>query len=152
MSDFQDLEISEGTRVTLHFSLALEDGELIDSNFEGRPATFDVGDGSLLPGFEQALFGLRAGSRATLTIPPEQGFGLHLQENIQRLSRGAFDPEMALEEGLIVSFEDKGQGELPGVISRIDGSSVWVDFNHPLAGRTISFDVAIIEVAPATTH
>lgn len=152
MTDVQDLEISEGTRVTLHFSLSLEDGQLIDSNFESQPATFDVGDGNMLPGFERALFGLRPGSRASLTIPPEQGFGLHLQENVQRLSRSTFEAEMALEEGLVVSFEDKGQGELPGVISRVDGSSVWVDFNHPLAGRTILFEVVIVDVAPATTH
>lgn len=152
MTDFQDLEIGEGTRVTLHFSLSLEDGELIDSNFDGQPATFEVGDGNMLPGFERALFGLEPGSRASFTIPPEDGFGLHQQENIQRLSRGSFAADTVLEEGLVMSFDDRGQGELPGIISKIDSSFVWVDFNHPLAGRTIVFKVAIIDVAPAVTH
>lgn len=152
MTDVQNLPIGEGTRVTLHFSLALEDGQLIDSNFDRQPATFNVGDGNLLPGFEKALFGLTRGSRATVTIPAADGFGEYSQDNVQRLSRSAFADDMALTEGLVISFDDRGQGELPGVISRIDGSTVWVDFNHPLAGRNILFEVAIIEVMPATTH
>lgn len=152
MTEVTDLPIGEGTRVTLHFSLALEDGQLIDSNFDKQPAIFEVGDGNLLPGFEKALFGLTRGSKTTVTIAAQDGFGEYSEENVQRLSRGAFAADMELAEGLIVSFDDRGQGELPGVISRIDGSTVWVDFNHPLAGRNILFEVAILDVVPATTH
>lgn len=152
MTEVKDLPIGEGTRVTLHFSLALEDGQLIDSNFEKQPATFEVGDGNLLPGFEKALFGLTRGSKTTVTIAAQDGFGEYSEDNVQRLSRGAFAADMELAEGLIVSFDDRGQGELPGVISRIDGSTVWVDFNHPLAGRNILFEVAVIDVVPVTTH
>ena len=138
--------IGEHSRVTLHFSLKLDDGSEIDSNFEGEPATFMVGDGNLLPGFEHALFGLKAGDEAEIEIPPEAGFGQRNPSNIQKVKKGYFSPDMELEEGLVVSF-DNGDGELPGVIREIGEDDVEVDFNHPLAGQTVFFHVKILEVA-----
>ena len=142
-----DRRISEGSRVKLHFSLHLDSGEEIDTTRRGRPATFDYGDGKLLPGFEEALLGMRAGDDAQLRLTPEQAFGTHRQENIQLLERSGFDEE-ALEPGVIVSFSGPG-GELPGVVTRIFEERVEVDFNHPLAGREIIFDVSILKVEDA---
>lgn len=147
-----DLTIGPGTRVTLHFSLALEDGTPIDSNFERDPVTFVVGDGSMLPGYEEALYGLKPGDRKTLLVGPEKGFGQHNPSNVQRMSRTAFDPEIELKEGLVLSFADANRTELPGVVLDFDDEEVTVDFNHPLAGHTITFDVAIHNVDPAVTH
>lgn len=144
------LVIGNGTSVTLHFSLALEDGELIDSNFDAEPVQFSVGDGNLLPGFEQALFGLCAGDEQTFVIPPEKAFGQHNPQNLQRVVRDNFD-EDALVEGAIFSFQN-GDGELPGVVSEISDSEVVVDFNHPLAGHSIQFCVSIIAVTAETLH
>ncbi|MCQ3830775.1 FKBP-type peptidyl-prolyl cis-trans isomerase [Microbulbifer elongatus] len=138
--------IGEHSRVTLHFALKLDDGSEIDSNFEGEPATFIVGDGNLLPGFEQSLFGLQAGDEAEIEIPPEAGFGQRNPSNIQKVKKGHFSPDMELEVGLVVSF-DNGDGELPGVIREIGEDDVEVDFNHPLAGQTVFFHVKILEVA-----
>ncbi|MBB3102822.1 FKBP-type peptidyl-prolyl cis-trans isomerase [Azomonas macrocytogenes] len=133
--------------VTLHFALKLDNGEVVDSTFEKKPATFKVGDGNLLPGFEQALYGLKAGDRRTLTILPEQGFGQHNPQNVQVMSRNQFE-SMELSEGLLVIFNDAANAELPGVIKVFDDNQVTVDFNHPLAGKALSFDVEIIEVNP----
>lgn len=147
-----DLVIGPGTRVTLYFSLALDDGTLVDSNFESEPAVFDIGDGSLLPGYEEALFGLKAGDERAFEMKPEDGFGQHNPSNVQEMSRSDFDSAIELEEGLVVSFADAAKTELPGVISAIDGDRVTVDFNHPLAGYNISFRVAIADVEPSVTH
>jgi len=138
--------IGEHSRITLHFSLKLDDGSEIDSNFERDPATFIVGDGNMLPGFEQALFGLKAGDEAEIEIPPEAGFGQRNPANIQTVRRDHFAADMELEEGLVVSF-DNGSGELPGIIREIGEDEVTVDFNHPLAGQTVFFTVKILEVA-----
>ncbi|AQQ68700.1 peptidylprolyl isomerase [Microbulbifer agarilyticus] len=138
--------IGEHSRVTLHFALKLDDGSEIDSNFEGEPATFIVGDGNLLPGFESALLGLKAGDEAEIEVPPEAGFGQRNPSNIQKVKKGHFSPDMELEEGLVVSF-DNGDGELPGVVRAIGEDDVEVDFNHPLAGQTVFFHVKILEVA-----
>lgn len=147
-----DLCIGPGTQVTLHFSLKLDDGSIVDSNFDGEPATFDVGDGSLLPGFEEPLFGLQAGDERTYTITPEKGFGVHNPANVQELPRNQFPADVELEEGLVLSFADAQQAELPGVVSSFDDTTVYVDFNHPLAGRDIEFSVKILDVNPAVTH
>jgi FKBP-type peptidyl-prolyl cis-trans isomerase SlpA len=144
------LQIETGMSVTLHFSLVLEDGHIIDSNFESEPATFSVGDGDLLPGFESTLIGLVNGDEREFTIPPEQAFGQHNPQNVQAVERGNFDQE-ELELGAMFSFQN-GDGELPGVIVGVDDNEVMIDFNHPLAGKNIIFQVKIIDIAPQNIH
>lgn len=142
-----ELVIGEGTRVTLNFAIKLETGELVDSNFDSRPASFVFGDGNLPDGFEQALNGLKAGDHLELTIAPERGFGMHNPSNIQTFPRSQF-ADMALEPGLVVSFQEPG-GELPGVVVEFNEQKVRVDFNHPLAGKTLLFEVKIHQVEAA---
>ncbi|MCJ8170651.1 FKBP-type peptidyl-prolyl cis-trans isomerase [Atopomonas sediminilitoris] len=143
-----DVVIGPDSRVTLHFALKFADnGEVVDSTFDKSPATFTVGDGSLLPGFEQALFGSRAGEQKSLAITPEQGFGQPNPQNVQRMPRDNFQ-DMELSEGLLVIFNDAANAELPGVVKALEGDTVVIDFNHPLAGKALTFDVEILEVQP----
>jgi FKBP-type peptidyl-prolyl cis-trans isomerase SlpA len=85
-------------------------------------------------------------------IDPEQGFGPHNPNNIQRFSKGDFTDDVQLEPGLMLSFADASQAELPGVVVEVDDEHVMVDFNHPLAGHQITFAVKILDVIPAVTH
>lgn len=147
-----DLTVGQGTEVTLHFELLFENGEVVDSNFSGEPATFIVGDGRLLPGFESSLFGLKAGDDREITIPPERGFGHRNDNNIQTMRRTQFEESLELSKGLVVSFKDAAGAELPGVILSFDDDEVKVDFNHPLSGKTIIFHVEIISVKPTIMH
>ncbi|MCY1481335.1 FKBP-type 16 kDa peptidyl-prolyl cis-trans isomerase [compost metagenome] len=140
-----ELRIGPDKEVTLHFALSLESGDVVDSTFEKQPATFKVGDGSLLPGFEAALYGLKAGDKRTLQVEPENGFGQPNPQNVQVMPRGQFK-DMELSEGLLVIFNDAANAELPGVVKAFDDAQVTIDFNHPLAGKTLSFQVEIIEV------
>ncbi len=142
------IAVAENTRVTLHFSLSLDDGRVIDSNFEKTPARFVFGDGSLLPAFEHALRGLRGGDAGTFTVGAADAFGLRREENLKRVPRARFADDIALAPGLVVSFAAAEGGELPGVIHRLMGDMVEVDFNHPLAGRDIVFAVKIVAVEP----
>lgn len=144
--------VSESTRVFLNFSLSLEDGSEVDSNFNGDPVSFVVGDGSLLPGFERLLFGLCSGDRQIFTVQPEDAFGMPNDNNVQEIERSNFDDEGDLEIGLLYSFADAGGGELPGLVIEFDDEWVTVDFNHPLAGRSILFDVLIHRVEAAELH
>ena len=139
--------IGPDMQVTLHFSLSLENGERVDSTFDKKPATFKVGDGNLLPGFEQQLFGLKAGDKRTFQIAPEQGFGQHNPQNVQTMPRSQFEG-MELSEGLLVIFNDAAKTELPGVVKAFDDRQVTVDFNHPLAGKALTFAVEIFDVKP----
>jgi len=136
--------IDERSRVTLHFALLLETGEEVDTTRRGRPATFVMGDGSLLPGFEEALLGMRPGDDAQIVLEPGRAFGEHRRDNVQILSVERFHG-VDLEPGLIVSFAAP-DGELPGVVRRVFDGTVEVDFNHPLAGRRVVFDVSVLKV------
>ncbi len=147
-----NVPVSEGTRVYLNFSVSLEDGSEVDSNFGGEPVDFVVGDGSLLPGFERLLFGMSAGQRKMFTVAPEEGFGQPNDNNVQYLPRSQFDADSELEIGLVFSFADASGGELPGLIVAFDDDEVTVDFNHPLAGRNILFDVLVHRVEPVELH
>lgn len=143
-----DLRIGPDREVTLHFAIKLQSGEVVDSNFDKSPATFRVGDGNLLPGFEQALYGLKAGDRRTLPIEPEQGFGRPNPQNVQIMPRSQFEG-MELSEGLLVIFSDASSSEMPGVVREFDDNQVTIDFNHPLAGKSLAFEVEIIDIKAA---
>jgi FKBP-type peptidyl-prolyl cis-trans isomerase SlpA len=146
------VSVGEGTRVYLNFSVSLEDGSEVDTNFGEDSVSFVVGDGSLLPGFERLIFGMSPGERQMFVVPPESAFGHPNDGNVQVLPRGQFDDEVELEIGMVFAFEDAGGGEVPGMIISFDEEEVTVDFNHPLSGRTILFDVQIHRVEPAELH
>lgn len=140
------LAVDKGTRVTLNFALKFEDGQEIDSTFDKSPATLEIGDDNLPENFEAYLFGMTAGQAASFEVPPEKGFGQHNPSNVQMFKRSDFGADMVLEPGVMISFADARQSELPGVVQRVEGDQVTIDFNHPLAGRTLTFEVEIIDV------
>lgn len=142
-----DMKIAPGTEITLHFALSIVGGDDVDSTFGAKPATFNYGDGSLLPGVEAKLLGLCAGASETFTLAPEDAFGQRNPANIQRFPRSQFAADMALEKGLVISFADAARAELPGVVSEVSDESVMVDFNHPLAGLNLTFRVEILKVS-----
>ncbi|HAP51990.1 MAG TPA: peptidylprolyl isomerase, partial [Marinobacter adhaerens] len=123
--------------------------EVIDSTFEKEPASLEIGDDNLPENFEAYLMGMKAGDKDSFQVPPEKAFGQHNPNNVQTFKRHEFSPDMVLEPGVMISFADARQSELPGVVSRVEGDEVEVDFNHPLAGRTLTFEVEIIDVEPA---
>lgn len=145
MTAVSDNRVGPASEVNLCFALALEDGKVVDSNLGRESAVLTMGDGNLLPGFERCLLGLQAGDEATFSVPPEDAFGQRNPNNLQHFKRADF-AGMMLEPGLVVSFADAASNELPGVVSELEEDSVTVDFNHPLAGHTVTFTVHIIEV------
>ena len=141
--------ISPESTVTLHLSLALEDGTVAESTFEDEPLTFTMGDGTLEEGLELGLYGLTAGNTQRLVLEPGQAFGLHDPAKLHQLSRSEFPPGLELEPGVIIGFDTPSGEELPGTIISLTDETVEVDFNHPLAGRVVVFEVDIIAVVPA---
>ena len=108
---------------------------------------FVVGDGNLPEGFEKALIGLRAGDDERIPITPADGFGVRRKENIRTLPRADFANADDLVPGMMIAFAAAGStGELPGVVTSASADTVVVDFNHPLAGRDLVFDVTILGV------
>lgn len=143
--------IEQGALVSLHFSLALENGALIDSNFAAKPASFRLGDGSMLPGFEAALLGLHAGDMIELLLQPDAAFGAVNPKNLHLFPIAKFtllleDELLPTQVGSVVAFKDAAGFDLPGVVAAINSTNITVDFNHPLAGKAILFKARIVSV------
>ncbi|RXJ73799.1 peptidylprolyl isomerase [Veronia nyctiphanis] len=139
--------IGADSQVIMHFSIKLEDGSVADSTrTSGKPAKLVMGDGSLTENFEKCLVGLTVGESSSFTLEPEDAFGMPNPDNIHHVDRSQFGGDIPAEEGTIVAFAGPGGQDIPGVITGITGESVTVDFNHPLAGQRVIFDVEIISV------
>lgn len=137
--------IHHGSEVTLHFSLTLPNGNIIDQTPSNQPATLVIGDGSLPSSFEQVLFGMNAGEQRSVLMPPEAAFGHTNPNSIQVLPRQYFDASTTLTAGMM-TFNDVANSEIIGVIQQSTEHEVTVNFNHPLAGQALQFSIEIITI------
>ncbi|SCZ51629.1 FKBP-type peptidyl-prolyl cis-trans isomerase [Thiohalomonas denitrificans] len=137
--------IASGSRVTLRYRMVLEDGTVADESGD-EPLEFTVGDGTLIAGLESMMTGMRAGESATLLVTPEQGFGYRDTDNVHPMPREDFPEELPLTRGTVIGFTSPSGEEVPGMVLEADDESVQIDFNHPLAGHTLQFEVEVLAV------
>jgi len=135
--------------VTVHYTGTLPDGEEFDSSRGGEPMTFLVGHKQMIPGFEEELMGASSGESREFTLPPERAYGERDDDAIQQVSREQFPEDMELKPGMMMAAQTD-QGPIPFTISEIDGNEITIDFNHQMAGKTLIFNVEIIEIRDAT--
>jgi FKBP-type peptidyl-prolyl cis-trans isomerase SlpA len=141
--------VQRESAVLVHFTLKLEDGSTAESTrANGKPALFRLGDSSLSAALEQALLGSTVGEKRNFTLAPEDAFGSISPDLIQYFSRRDFIDAGEPEVGAIMLFSGMGGSEMPGVIREVSGDSITVDFNHPLAGHRVQFDVEVLEIDP----
>ena len=138
-------DIHPGSHVRLHVRLSLAEGTVVEDTFGEEPLAFTVGDGTLAPGLELGLYGLRAGERERLTLHPEQAFGPHDPARVHWLPRDRFPPDIRPEPGLVIEFDAAGT-PVPGIVLAVEGDRVQVDLNHPLAGKPVIFECEVLEV------
>ncbi len=139
--------IAQNSAVTLHFTIKLKDGSVADSTHNsGKPAKLVIGDGSLSENFEQCLLGMKAGQQQAVELVADDAFGQPNPDNIHHMDRAKFIGEADVEVGTIMAFSGPDGIEIPGIITNIAGDSVTVDFNHPLAGQDVIFDIEILSV------
>jgi len=105
-----------------------------------------MGHGDVTDGMELALYGLKEGDKQTLTLTPEQGFGIRDEDNIHDMPLSDFPEDLPPKIGLSYSFESPDGDEIPGTVVSIKGDDAEIDFNHPLAGQEIVFTVNILGV------
>jgi FKBP-type peptidyl-prolyl cis-trans isomerase SlpA len=150
MSDSSLPVVTETAYLTLHYRLASMDDKSIVSTFDDNPATLQLGTGQLAPFLESCLIGLPEGTHRIFELPPEQAFGPRNPELIQRVSRATLEENSELGEeysvGDLVEFAAPGGGRFAGVLREIGADDALFDFNHPLAGETVKFEVKIIGI------
>ena len=147
------LLVQSGSFLTLHYRMAGPDGADIINTFEGKPATLSLGTGELSPAIEQHLLGLPEGTRATFELAAGEAFGERNPELVQWVARKLLnelgDPDEQYKVGDVVQFPTPdGMGQYAGAVQQVKetGDAVQFDFNHPLAGQPVVFEVHVIGV------
>lgn len=150
MSIIDLAEVKAGSHVTLHYRLSLADGADIVSTFGDKPATLLVGAGHIAPPLEQILVGMKTGHHSTFRLETGEAFGERNPELVQRVSLATLRANGMIDDdftpGEAVEFNSPDGGRYAGVLKEIGETSALFDFNHPLAGQALTFEVQIIGI------
>ena len=143
--------VQPGSFLTLHYRLSGPDGAAVVDTFGAKPATLSLGSGQLAPAMEQRLIGLAEGEHRTFALAPGEAFGERNPDMLQRVARSELqqmgDPDEDYAPGDVLRFPTPdGQGEFAGVVMESDAEGVLLDFNHPLAGAPLTFEVHVIGI------
>lgn len=139
------MKISSGALVSIHYTLTDEDGQVIDSSREREPLQYEHGSGNIIPGLEKALEGHASGDDVQVTVEPEEAYGQRNEDMIQTVPRDAFANVDSVEAGMQFRVETE-KGPMVLQVKEVEEQSVLVDFNHPLAGERLHFDVNVMDV------
>lgn len=143
--------IQEGSFLTLHYRLVGPDGADVVNTFDGKPATLSLGTGQLAPAMERHLLGLPEGTRRIFDLDAGEAFGERNPQLLQRVKRALLlelgDPDADYQVGDVVQFPTPdGQGAYAGVVRECGEGWLLFDFNHPLAGQPVQFEVHVLGV------
>lgn len=132
--------------VTLHYRLATGDDVELVSTFDATPATLQLGSGELAPPLEACLAGLTVGARTVFMLEADQAFGPHNPQLVQRMARQELPGAGKIEVHALVEFATPAGAKFAGLVRELDEQSALIDFNHPLAGKAIRFEVEVVGV------
>ncbi len=135
--------IHNGSKVSIHYTLKV-DGQIVDTSRGKEPFTYVQGEGQMIPGLERNLEGLGAGDQKFIAVEPQEGYGERNSEAVQTVPRSAFK-DAELHVGDIVQGQAGGE-DFQACIIELAGDEVKLDLNHPLAGKTLNFDVEVVSV------
>lgn len=138
--------IQADSLVTLHYRMGLDAEQVLMSTFDSTPATLKLGGGELAPTLERCLVGLSVGQRQIFQLTADQAFGSHNPKLIERMPRAAFQDESILEEMSLIEFTAPDGNKYAGLVRELGDDYALVDFNHPLAGKDVRFEVEIIGI------
>lgn len=141
--------IEAGDTVSVHYTGRVEKGEVFDSSKGRRPLTFTVGAGQIIRGFDEAVVGMLVGDTKTVTIPPEMGYGPRREELVVDIPKDTVPEGMELEKGMMIELVDPQGNKIPAEVFEILDEVVKMDLNHFLAGKTLVFDIEVVESGPA---
>ena len=143
-------EVSDGMVVSLEYTLRLDNEELIDSSEGQPPLEFVQGQRQIVPGLEQALYGMAVGEKKDVVVEPGEGYGKRNPEANQVVPRDAFQADVELEPGMPIRVSDDSGRTATAFVADVNPDTVKLDFNHPLAGETLHFHVEIAGVREAS--
>ena len=141
--------IQDNMVVILNYTL-LADEEILESTEDGEPIEFIQGIGQVIPGLESALYGMKAGEKKTVVIEPDDAYGDYDPESLEIAKKEEFSEEIPLDVGTFLDLRDDEDDVLSAQIIEEDEDTVTLDFNHPLAGKTLTFEIKVSALRPAS--
>ena len=138
-------EIKHGDTISVNYTGTLESGEVFDSSEGNPPLKFTVGAGQLIKGFDDTVVGMKKGDKKNVTITPENAYGERRDDHVVDFPRANIPEDMEMKVGTVVQLSDESGRAFPAVVTEINNDAVKMDVNHPLAGKTLIFDVEIAE-------
>jgi FKBP-type peptidyl-prolyl cis-trans isomerase 2 len=135
------------SRVKMHYKVSLADGEVIEDSAAGGPIEVVYGSGGIIPGLEQALMGMAPGEEKQVVVAPADGYGERDDEAVVNVPRGQFPPGQKLEPGMVFSIRTQDGHMLHATMLEAGLEEVKMDFNHPLAGKELHFDIKVLDVS-----
>ena len=144
-------KVEDNLVVTLDYTLIVED-EVMDSTADGEPIQFIQGIGQIIPGLENALYGLQVGDKEIIVVQPEDAYGEFDPESTEIAKKEEFSEEVPLDVGTFLDFSDDEGEVLSAQIIEENEDTVTLDFNHPLAGKILHFEITVIDLRPATSE
>jgi FKBP-type peptidyl-prolyl cis-trans isomerase SlyD len=138
--------------VSLDYTLRLDDGEVIDTSADGEPLEFLQGHDQIIPGLQQALYGMIVGEEKDVMVPPARGYGEADPDAFQVIPLDAFPSDTSLEPGMALELLAESGENLLAFVTEVRPGSVLLDLNHPLAGKTLHFKAKIAGLRPATSE
>jgi len=137
--------VSEGNLVKVSYTLTV-DGNVVDSSQEGKPFEFQVGNKQVISGFEEAIVGMKAGEKKSFEVSPDKGYGQEDPEGIHEVSKDKLSPDVKPEVGMILHAKNPDGQTIVSRIIEVKEDVIAVNLNHPLAGKTLNFEVEVIEI------
>ena len=139
-------QVKNGDNIQIHYRGRLEDGTVFDSSEGREPLEFQVGSGSVIPGFDEGVQGMEVGDKKTIHIPAAEAYGPRQEHMLFEFPRDRFPAEIVPEEGMTLNMSD-GQGQvIPVVITEVKDDVVLLDANHQLAGKDLIFDLELVSI------
>ena len=146
----ENLTVADDFVVSLDYALHLGEGKIIDTSAGHEPLEFLQGHQQIIPGLEQALYGMAVGEEKSVVVQPQDGYGFREPDAAQRFPRDSFPPDAELEPGMPMELVDADGRRMVAFVAEIGADSILLDFNHPLSGATLHFDVKVVDLRPAT--
>ncbi len=140
-------QAKQGDTVKVHYKGILEDGTVFDSSYEKEPLEFTIGDGRIIPGFENAVLGMNQGESKSIKVGPEEGYGDYQEQGKVEVERANMPEDIQPELGMMLQLNTPEEKVVYVTVTDLDDEKVTLDANHPLAGKDLHFDIGLLEIA-----
>jgi len=140
-------QAKQGDLVKVHYTGTLDDGSMFDSSTDREPLQFVIGEGMLIPAFEQAIVGMLPGEERSVHIPADEAYGPYMDELVLEVDKNQIPPYLSPEEGMQLQItQDDGSSTVVKVV-RLTDEKVYLDANHPLAGKDLNFSIELVDIS-----